>query len=204
MDSTRVGTLVVVDQDHRLVGLLTERDARFVNSEALVLERMTPRLSLVVHTGPNSLAEAEEVMRERKIKKLPLVDNNDKLVGLITAKDILNHKRHPFATRDDQGRLRVAAAVGATGDYLERADELIRAGADVLVIDIAHGHSEVMDRAIRDLRKRCNCGRRPVPRRARGEWNQSRYWARRRVHHAFDYELRRAAGGGARSLSSGR
>jgi len=154
MDSTRVGTLVVVDQDHRLVGLLTERDARFVNSEALVLERMTPRLSLVVHTGPNSLAEAEEVMRERKIKKLPLVDNNDKLVGLITAKDILNHKRHPFATRDDQGRLRVAAAVGATGDYLERADELIRAGADVLVIDIAHGHSEVMDRAIRDLRKR--------------------------------------------------
>ena len=154
MDSTRVGTLVVVDQDHRLVGLLTERDARFVNSEALVLERMTPRLSLVVHTGPNSLAEAEEVMRERKIKKLPLVDNNDKLVGLITAKDILNHKRHPFATRDDQGRLRVAAAIGATGDYLERADELIRAGADVLVIDIAHGHSEVMDRAIRDLRKR--------------------------------------------------
>ena len=83
-----------------------------------------------------------------------MVDNNDKLVGLITAKDILNHKRHPFATRDDQGRLRVAAAVGATGDYLERADELIRAGADVLVIDIAHGHSEVMDRAIRDLRKR--------------------------------------------------
>ncbi len=66
----------------------------------------------------------------------------------------MNHKRHPFAARDDQGRLRVAAAVGATGDYLERADELIRAGADVVVIDIAHGHSRVMERAIEELRKR--------------------------------------------------
>jgi IMP dehydrogenase len=145
MEGTRVGTLVVVDQENRLVGLLTERDARFVSSEMLVSERMTPRSSLVVHAGSISLGETEQVMRERKIKKLPLVDSSGKLVGLITAKDLLNQKRHPFATRDDHGRLRVAAAVGATGDYLERADELLRAGADVLVIDIAHGHSEVMD-----------------------------------------------------------
>lgn len=154
MEDTRVGTLVVVHQDHRLVGLLTERDARFVSSEVLVSERMTPLSRLVVHTGPISLAEAEKLMRERKIKKLPLIDASGKLIGLITAKDLLNHKRHPFATRDNQGRLRVAAAVGATGDYLERADELLRAGADVLVIDIAHGHSEVMDHAIQELRKR--------------------------------------------------
>jgi IMP dehydrogenase len=154
MESTRVGTLVVVDQEHRLLGLFTERDARFVSSEALVSERMTPRSKLTVHTGPISLCDAEEVMRKRKVKKLPLIDADGKLLGLITAKDLLNHKRHPFATRDDQGRLRVAAAVGATGDFLERADELLRAGADVLVIDIAHGHSEVMDRAIQELRKR--------------------------------------------------
>src|SRR5262249_14149428 len=154
MEDTRVGTLVVVHQDHRLVGLLTERDARFVSSEVLVSERMTPLSRLVVHTGPISLAEAEKLMRERKIKKLPLIDASGKLIGLITAKDLLNQNRHPFATRDNQGRLRVAAAVGATGDYLERADELLRAGADVLVIDIAHGHSEVMDHAIQELRKR--------------------------------------------------
>jgi IMP dehydrogenase len=153
MEGTRVGTLVVVDQDHRLIGLLTKRDTRFVSSEVLVSERMTPSKSLIVHTGSISFAEAEKLMRERKIKKLPLIDASGRLLGLITAKDLLNHKQHPFATRDDQGRLRVAAAVGATGDYLERADELLRAGADVLVIDIAHGHSEVMDRAIRELRK---------------------------------------------------
>lgn len=154
MDSTRVGTLAVVDQNQNLVGLLTQRDIRFASSEARVSERMTPRTSLVTHTSSISLAEAEQLMRERKLKKLPLVDPHGKLLGLITAKDLLNHKQHPFATRDDQGRLRVAAAVGATGDYLERADELLRADADVLVIDIAHGHSEVMDRAIRELRQR--------------------------------------------------
>ena len=75
------------------------------------------------------------------------------MLGLITAKDLLKHRRHPFATRDERGRLRVAAAVGATGDYLERAAEVLRAGADVLVIDIAHGHSIVMERAIEQLRK---------------------------------------------------
>jgi IMP dehydrogenase len=135
MESTGVGTLVGVDEKHRLIGLLTERDARFVSSETLVSERMTPRESLLVHTGPISLAEAEKLMRERKIKKLPLIDVPGKLLGLITAKDLLNHKRHPFATRDDQGRLCVAAAVGATGDYLERADELLGTPVQVLAAD---------------------------------------------------------------------
>lgn len=153
MERTRVGTLAVVDPEGRLIGLLTERDARFVSTEKLVCERMTPRNNLIVHTGPISLGDAEKVMRERKIKKLPLVEAGGKLLGLITAKDILNHEKHPFASRDAQGRLRVAAAVGATGDYLERAAELLRSGADVLVIDIAHGHSQVMDHAIQEVRK---------------------------------------------------
>jgi IMP dehydrogenase len=94
-------------------------------------------------------------MVEHKVKKLPLVNPDGTLLGLITAKDLLKHRRQPFATRDGQGRLRVGAAVGATGDYLERATEVIRAGADVLVIDIAHGHSSTMDRAIEEIRKRC-------------------------------------------------
>ena len=100
MELTRVGTLAVVDPGGRLVGLLTERDVRFASSEDQVSERLTPRNNLIVHTGPISLVEAEQVMRERKIKKLPLVDPDEKLLGLITAKDIVNHKRHPFATGD--------------------------------------------------------------------------------------------------------
>ncbi|MBA3268991.1 MAG: IMP dehydrogenase, partial [Acidobacteria bacterium] len=90
----------------------------------------------------------------RKIKKLPLVDRDGTLIGLITAKDIVRQERLPFATRDAHGRLRVGAAIGAKGDYLERAAELIHAGVDVIVIDIAHGHSIVMARAIAAFRAR--------------------------------------------------
>jgi IMP dehydrogenase len=154
MDRTGVGTLVVTTGGKYLAGLLTRRDVRFVDREALVADRMTPRDSLVVHAGPISFADAERVMADRKIKKLPLVNADGTVLGLITAKDLLKHRTHPFATRDEQGRLRVAAAVGATGDYLERAIELQQAGADAIVIDIAHGHSLVMDGAIHQLRKR--------------------------------------------------
>jgi len=154
MEQTGVGTLAVVDGNRRLKGLLTERDVRFISGDVLVAERMTARDELVVHTGPISLADAERVMTAHKIKKLPVVNQDGTVLGLITAKDLIKHRQHPFATRDDQGRLRVAAAVGATGDYLERTAEVVRAGADVVVIDIAHGHSLVMQRAIEQIRKR--------------------------------------------------
>jgi len=154
MERTRVGTLVVVDDEQRVQGMLTERDVRFVAPDARVADRMTPFDRLVVHTGPASLADAERLMLAHKIKKLPLVGVDRTLIGLITAKDLINQRQHPFATRDAQGRLRVAAAVGATGDYIERAAEVLRAGADALVLDIAHGHSVVMERAIEEIRKR--------------------------------------------------
>ena len=155
MRRSKVGTLVVVDDRRRLAGLLTERDVRFVRgSEVRVSDRMTPVERLVVHRGPLSPAAAEQLMVDRKIKKLPLVSEDGGLLGLITARDLLRQRRLPFATRDEQGRLRVGAAIGATGDYLERAAELVRAGVDVIVIDIAHGHSVVMDRAIAAFRKR--------------------------------------------------
>jgi IMP dehydrogenase len=155
MSRSRVGTLVVIDEQRRLRGLLTERDVRFVRDlEAPVSERMTPLDTLVVHRGALGLADAERLMVERKVKKLPLVADDGTLLGLITAKDLVRQKRLPFATRDEQGRLRVGAAIGATGDYLERADELVRAGVDVIVIDIAHGHSIVMERAMHEFRKR--------------------------------------------------
>ena len=155
MNRSRVGTLVVIDSAGKLQGLLTQRDMRFVDrANARVSERMTPLASLVVHEGPLAMDEAARLMVQRKIKKLPLVDGSGRLIGLITAKDIARQKQLPFATRDGQGRLMVGAAIGATGDYLERAAELIRAGVDVLVIDIAHGHSVVMERAMVEFRRR--------------------------------------------------
>ncbi len=154
MARSRVGTLVVLDDTHRLVGLLTERDMRFVGRRgARVSDRMTPVAQLVVHEGPLDPDGAERVMVERKVKKLPLVDRGGVLLGLITSRDLVRRRRMPFATRDARGRLRVGAAIGATGDYIERATELIRAGVDVLVIDIAHGHSVVMERALAQFRK---------------------------------------------------
>jgi len=159
MDRSGVGTLVVVDAERRLIGVLTERDLRFVTSPGPggsidVASRMTPRDRLVTHMGLLSIEEAAQLMVDRKIKKLPLVDERDGLLGLITAKDILKQRHLPHATRDAQGRLRVGAAIGATGDYLERAAELIRVGVDVIVIDIAHGHSTVMERALEQFRAR--------------------------------------------------
>src|SRR5687767_6625870 len=115
---------------------------------------MTPVDALVSGEGELSLEAAEQLMTERKVKKLPLVDRKGVLVGLITAKDIVKQERLPFATRDAHGRLRVGAAIGAKGDYLERAAELVKAGVDVIVIDIAHGHSTVMEKAINTFRAR--------------------------------------------------
>ena len=155
MERSRVGTLVVVDEDWKLLGLLTERDLQFVpDLSAAVRERMTPVGALVTHRGPATLDDAVRLMTEYKIKKLPLVDDEGRLTGLMTARDIRRQQRLPFATRDTQGRLRVGAAIGARGDYVERAAELVKVGVDVLVIDIAHGHSVVMDRAMREFRRR--------------------------------------------------
>ncbi|MSO61704.1 MAG: hypothetical protein EXQ50_06405 [Acidobacteria bacterium] len=114
---------------------------------------MTPAAALVVGRGELTLAAAERIMVERKVKKLPLVDAHGVLIGLITAKDIYRQERLPFATRDGHGRLRVGAAIGATGDFLERAADLVKAHVDAIVIDIAHGHSTVMAKAIDAFRK---------------------------------------------------
>jgi IMP dehydrogenase len=155
MQKRRVGTLVVVDDSRRLKGLLTERDVRFVApSAATVADRMTPVDALVLGQGELTMDEAKRLMIERKIKKLPLVDRDGVLIGLVTSRDLVRQERLPFATRDAHGRLRVGAAIGAKGDYLERAAELIRVGVDVIVIDIAHGHSVVMARAIEAFRGR--------------------------------------------------
>ena len=155
MKTRRAGTLVVVDGSRRLKGLLTERDVRFVDTRGgTVNSRMTPVDALVTGAGELSLDAAAQTMAQRKVKKLPLVNPDGTLLGLITARDIHRQERLPFATRDAYGRLRVGAAIGATGDYLERAAELVKAHVDVIVIDIAHGHSVVMGRAIQAFKAR--------------------------------------------------
>jgi IMP dehydrogenase len=154
MRRRRAGTLVVVDASRKLKGLLTERDVRFVNTrEGVVASRMTPVDALVTGEGELTLKAAEDLMVQRKVKKLPLVDRNGTLIGLITAKDIHRQERLPFATRDSHGRLMVGAAIGATGDFIERAAELLKAHVDVIVIDIAHGHSIVMGKAVDAFKK---------------------------------------------------
>ena len=139
-----------------LAGLLSARDIPWFpdDEERAVAEFMTPIERL--HTGPPdvSLEQAERILYENRIEKLPLVDDRRRIHGLITKKDIILHQQRPHVSKDGKGRLRVGAAIGARGDFLDRADALIEAGVDVLLIDIAHGHSEVMEQAMKEFRNR--------------------------------------------------
>jgi IMP dehydrogenase len=139
-----------------LAGLLSNRDMPW-NDHALerrVEEFMTPFERLHVAAPDVDVREAERMLYEHRIEKLPLVDPARKIRGLITKSDLLLARQRPDSTKDERGRLRVGAAIGARGDYLERAAELVKAGADVLLIDIAHGHSEVMAEAVAAVRGR--------------------------------------------------
>jgi IMP dehydrogenase len=151
-----VSGLLVSNGNKKLKGILSKRDFVFTENDSQIVEQiMTPREKLVVGNEQTTFAEAREKMALYKIEKLPLVDENDMIVGLITADDIKNLADYPQANVDAGGRLLVGGCVGVHGDYLERARELIKAGADVIVIDIAHGHSDVMFNAIIKLREAC-------------------------------------------------
>lgn len=140
--------------DKRLVGILTSRDLRAAAAapEGPVSKWMTPRSEMVVAPETFDLDEAEEQMLASRVEKLPIVDAAGLLVGLYTLKDVQLRDQFPLATRDGQGRLRVAAAIGVRGDYLERAAALVRAGADALVLDIAHGHAEEALRVVSEVK----------------------------------------------------
>ncbi|MBI2940966.1 MAG: IMP dehydrogenase [Chloroflexi bacterium] len=142
LDQYQIGGLPVVDMDGRLVGMLTRRDVLLADDGALVATRMTPRERLIVAPAGIDLDRAQQLLDEHRMEKLPLVDEADRLRGLINLKDLLRREHFPNATTDARGRLRVGAAIGVVGDYRERAAALVRAGADVLVLDIAHGHAE--------------------------------------------------------------
>jgi IMP dehydrogenase len=139
-----------------LAGLLSNRDLPWIDDLAdhRVEEFMTPFARLKTAPPDITVGEAERLLYEHRIEKLPLVDGERRIRGLITKQDVILSRRRPYSAKDAKGRLLVGAAIGARGDYLERAAELLRAGADVLVIDIAHGHSEVMRRAVEAVRAR--------------------------------------------------
>ena len=138
----------------KLKGIVTTRDIRFhEDGDTKVTEVMTKRKDLVVAPKKTTIEDAREIMEKTKIEKLPLVDREDRLSGLITAKDILKRKQYPNATKDSKGRLRVGAAIGVKGDFLERAREFEKVEVDVLVLDIAHGHSLHAIEAIRKIKK---------------------------------------------------
>lgn len=148
------GGLLVTDGDNRLLGILTTRDVLFADDDdALVRDLMTPRARLVTAPPGTTLAEARAILHRARVEKLPLVDEDGRVRGLITSKDIVKRQQFPEATKDQKGRLRVGAAVGVKAGELERAALLVEAGVDVLVLDIAHGHSDNAMDMVRRLRQ---------------------------------------------------
>ena len=154
MRRLRVTSLMVTHPDGRLAGVLTARDVMLRTDPLETVGRlMTPRERLVTGDHGTGTEEAARLLRDARVEKLPLVDGEDRLVGLITLRDILQRAERPEATKDARGRLAVGAAIGVRGDFLERAQALQAAGADVVVLDIAHGHAEHAVRAIGEVRE---------------------------------------------------
>jgi len=143
-----------VTRGPRLVGILTNRDLRFEQNLDQPVSKVMTQADLITVPVGTTLTQAEHTLQQHKIEKLLVVDNEFNLKGLITVKDIQKKQQYPNASKDEQGRLRIGAAIGATGDYLERAIELARMKADVLTIDTAHGHSSRVMDAIRAVKKR--------------------------------------------------
>ncbi|HEX9615165.1 MAG TPA: IMP dehydrogenase, partial [Bacteroidota bacterium] len=145
---------IPIVKEHKLVGILTNRDLRFEPNLDLKVESVMTNGSLITASVGTTLDEAEAILQKNRIEKLPIVDKNGALKGLITFKDIQKKKRYPNACKDAHGRLRVGAAVGVTADTLDRVRELVAAGVDVIVVDTAHGHSEGVLAMVKRIKKK--------------------------------------------------
>ncbi len=152
MSEYHIGGIPVVDEDNRLVGIVTNRDLRFERRLDRQIDDVMTKENLVTTHQQTDLSAAAQILQENKIEKLPVVDKDNHLVGLITYKDITKAKDKPMACKDDKGRLRVAAGVGVTVDTLERMQALVNAGADAIVIDTAHGHSKGVIEKLREAK----------------------------------------------------
>ena len=154
MKEYSIGGIPVVDASGLLVGIVTNRDLRFERGLDRPITEVMTKDNIITTTAPTDFDHAADILQQHKIEKLPVVDGNNKLVGLITYKDIIKIKARPNACKDSRGRLRVAAAVGIAANTLERAAALVEAGVDALVVDTAHGHSQGVINMVKQLSER--------------------------------------------------
>ncbi|WP_422860492.1 IMP dehydrogenase [Flagellimonas sp. S174] len=154
MKEHSIGGIPIVDDEQKLIGIVTNRDLRFEKNEERSISEVMTSENLVTVSEGTSLTEAEVILQENKIEKLPVVNDDNKLVGLITFRDITKLTQKPIANKDQYGRLRVAAAIGVTPDSVDRAEALVNAGVDAIVIDTAHGHSKGVVRALKAVKQK--------------------------------------------------
>lgn len=154
MKKCEVGGLVVTNGENELIGLVTQRDILLAPDDKALIETVMTLPDQIISVTPEiSLPEARAILHESRLEKLPIVDKGGRLVGLITAQDVVKYDQHPHATKDTKGRLRVGAAIGVKPQDMARAERLLEAGADLLVIDIAHGHADHCIDILGDLRR---------------------------------------------------
>ncbi|MDR0713115.1 MAG: IMP dehydrogenase [Bacteroidales bacterium] len=154
MAEYKIGGIPVVDHENRLVGIVTNRDLRFQRDMNALVDNVMTGKNLITTNQSANLETAAEILQQYKIEKLPVVDNNGKLIGLITYKDITKAKDKPSACKDEKGRLRVAAGVGVTPDVYDRIEALVDSDVDAIVIDTAHGHSRSVIETLKEAKKR--------------------------------------------------
>ena len=152
MSEFHIGGIPVVDDDNKLVGIVTNRDLRFQTNLNELIDHVMTSENLIVTHQQTDLDNASRILMEHKIEKLPVVDEENHLIGLITYKDITKAKDKPMACKDEKGRLRVAAGVGVTADTFQRMEALVKAGVDAIVIDTAHGHSKGVVEKVREAK----------------------------------------------------
>ena len=154
MAEYHIGGIPVVDDNNKLLGIVTNRDLRFELDHTRLIDEVMTSENLVTTNQSTNLEEAAQILQEHKIEKLPVIDNDGHLIGLVTYKDITKAKDKPFACKDSLGRLRVAAGVGVTGDSMDRVDALVEAGVDAIVIDTAHGHTKGVVGVLRAVKEK--------------------------------------------------
>lgn len=152
MREYKIGGIPVVDEEMKLVGIVTNRDLRFEKNLDRIIDEVMTKENIITTSQSTNLEEAAEILQSHKIEKLPVVDSNGRLIGLVTYKDITKAKDKPNACKDSLGRLRVAAGIGVTADSLERATALVKAGVDAIVIDTAHGHTKGVVEVLRKVK----------------------------------------------------
>ena len=152
MKENKIGGIPVIDANRKLVGIVTNRDLRFQKDMNIPIAQLMTKENLVVAPVGTDLVQAEAILENYKIEKLPVIDKDNRLIGLITYRDIMKVRKHPNSCKDSYGRLSVAAAIGVTADVLDRAGALVKAGVDALIIDTAHGHTRGVVAVLKDVK----------------------------------------------------